>query len=225
MGQKMGIESEIPEVPSIALGTANLSLYEMVGAYSAFINNGQVVKPRYLLRIETRNGKVLEEFKPAEKPQRAMSERTAELMLQMLRQVVDRGTATRLRTTYNLPNDIAGKTGTTQSHADGWFIGMTPGLVAGAWVGNDDPHIHFRTITHGQGAAMALPIWGLFMQQINEDKAFSDISKTKFGPISYPLDELLDCEDFKERRSVSDFFKHILSGKNRNQRTKRKVYR
>lgn len=228
MGQKMGIESEIPEVPSIALGTPNLSLYEMVGAYSVFVNEGQVVKPRYLLRIETRDGKVLEEFKTPEKNQRAMSERTAELMLQMLRQVVDRGTATRLRTTYNLSNDIAGKTGTTQSHADGWFIGMTPGLVAGVWVGNDDPHIHFRTITHGQGAAMALPIWGLFMQQINKDKTFSDISKARFGPISYPLDKLLDCEDFKERRSISDIFKQILSGKkenNRDRRAKRKVYR
>ncbi|GJM28770.1 MAG: penicillin-binding protein 1A [Cyclobacteriaceae bacterium] len=228
MAQKMGIESEIPEVPSIALGTPNLSLYEMVGAYSTFVNDGQVIKPRYLLRIETQNGEVLEEFVPADHNQRAMSKRTSELMLQMLRQVVDRGTAQRLRTRYNLPNDIAGKTGTTQSHADGWFIGITPDIVAGAWVGSDDPNIHFRSITHGQGAAMALPIWGLFMQQINQDKSFSDISRAKFNPISYPLDELLDCEDYKDRRSVSDIFKHILSGKKNNKKsrkTKRRVYR
>lgn len=226
MARKMGIQSDIPEVPSIALGTPNLSLYEMVGAYCTFAKEGKQVKPNYLLRIESQDGQLLEEFKPSEKNQRAMSKRTAELMLQMLRQVVDRGTANRLRSRYNLPNDIAGKTGTTQSHADGWFIGITPELVAGAWVGSDDPNIHFRTITYGQGAAMALPIWGLFMQQLNKDKSLSNISKARFGPVSYPLDELLDCEDYKDKRSVGDIFKQILGGKKiRKKKTKRKVYR
>lgn len=226
MARKMGIESDIPEVPSIALGTPNLSLFEMVGAYSCFVNDGKVVRPRFLTRIETKQGELIEEFVPETKTERAMSERTAELMLQMLRQVVDRGTANRLRTTYNLTNDIAGKTGTTQSHADGWFIGMTPELVAGAWVGSDDPNIHFRTITYGQGAAMALPIWGLFMQQVNNSGAFKSISNAKFSPVTYPLDELLDCEDFKERRTVSDIFRQILGGKNKKARKpRRKNYR
>jgi penicillin-binding protein 1A len=230
MAHKMGIESEIPEVPSIALGTPNLSLFEMVGAYSSFVNYGEMVKPRYLTRIETHEGKVLEEFSGEIKSQRSMSRRTAELMLQILRQVVDRGTAKRLRTTYNLPNDIAGKTGTTQSHADGWFIGLTPELVAGVWVGNDDPNLHFRTITYGQGAAMALPVWGLYMQQVNQSKEFNKISRAKFPQITYPLDELLDCEDYKERRSVADIFKRILSGKSKNEekkerKTRRQRYR
>lgn len=230
MAHKMGIESEIPEVPSIALGTPNLSLFEMVGAYSSFTNQGTAVKPRYLQRIETQDGKLLEEFGPGIKMRRAMSKRTATLMLQMLRQVVDKGTAQRLRSNYQLTNDIAGKTGTTQSHADGWFIGITPKLVAGVWVGSDDPHIHFRTITYGQGAAMALPIWGLFMQQVNKDKEFKDLKNAKFPPLAYPLDALLDCEDYRENRSVRDIFKQILGGrkkksKERNRKTKRRKYR
>ncbi len=230
MAHKMGIESEIPEVPSIALGTPNLSLFEMVGAYSSFTNQGTAVKPRYLQRIETQDGKLLEEFGPGIKMRRAMSKRTATLMLQMLRQVVNKGTAQRLRSNYQLTNDIAGKTGTTQSHADGWFIGITPKLVAGVWVGSDDPNIHFRTITYGQGAAMALPIWGLFMQQVNKDKEFKDLKNAKFPPLAYPLDALLDCEDYRENRSVRDIFKQILGGrkkksKERNRRTKRRKYR
>ncbi len=229
MAHKMGIESEIPEVPSIALGTPNLSLYEMIGAYSCFANEGKVASPRFLERIETHDGSLLAEFEADGSNKRAMSKRTAELMLQMLKQVVDRGTANRLRSRYHLKNDIAGKTGTTQSHADGWFIGVTPELVAGAWVGSDDPNIHFRTITHGQGAAMALPIWGIFMQNLNKNKQFQGITRAKFSPVTYPLDELLDCEDYKERRTVSDIFQRILGGKkkdvNRKRKTKKRRYR
>ena len=218
MARKMGIESDIPEVPSIALGTPNVSLIEMVGAYSSFANQGKAVKPRYLERIETHDGEVLDDFGLDSPAKRAMSERTADLMLQMLKQVVNKGTAYRLRSNYHLTNDIAGKTGTTQSHADGWFIGMTPKLVAGAWVGSDDPNIHFRTITHGQGAAMALPIWGLFMQQVNQEPEFKHLKNARFKDPAYPLNTLLDCEDYKERRSVSDIFKRILGGGNKKQK-------
>jgi penicillin-binding protein 1A len=222
MAHKMGIESEIPEVPSIALGTPNLSLFEMTGAYSCFANEGKMVKPRFLSKIESHDGTLLQDFEVEVSTQRAMSKRTAELMLQMLKQVVDRGTANRLRSRYHLNNDIAGKTGTTQSHADGWFVGLTPELVAGAWVGSDDPNIHFRTITYGQGATMALPIWGIFMQKVNQDKQFREISRAKFSPLTYPLGELLDCEDYKERRTVSDIFKQILGGKKEQNTEKRK---
>jgi penicillin-binding protein 1A len=229
MAKKMGIKTEIPEVPSIALGTPNVSLFEMVGAYSSFVHDGLKVEPRFLKRIETYDGEVLEEFIPEPIEKRAMSKRTAELMLHILSQVVDKGTASRLRAKYKLPNDIAGKTGTTQSHADGWFVGITPNLVAGAWVGSDDPNIHFRTITYGQGAAMALPIWGLFMQQVNQDKQYREITQARFAPLSYPLDELTDCDDYKERRKVSDIFKQILAGSKKknpqNRKTKRRKYR
>ncbi len=230
MAHKMGIENDIPEVPSIALGTPNLSLFEMVGAFGSFVNQGQAVKPRYLHRIENYDGEILEDYSSDRSQRRAMSKRTATLMLHMLRKVVDKGTAQRLRTKYQLTNDIAGKTGTTQSHADGWFIGMTPKLVAGAWVGSDDPNIHFRTITYGQGAAMALPIWGLFMQQLNGDQEFQELTSAKFQPIPYPLDVLLDCEDYKERRSVSDIFNQLLGRRKKNsnsrkQKSKKKRYR
>ena len=227
MAKDMGIETDIPEVPSIALGTPNISLYEMVGAYTAFANKGQVVKPRFLLRIEDSKGEVLQDFEEVNK-QRAMSARTAELMLHMLKQVVEKGTANRLRSVYKLNNDVAGKTGTTQSHADGWFIGVTPNLVAGAWVGSDDPNIHFRTITHGQGAAMALPIWGRFMQQVNNDKELSEISKARFPSLTYPLNQLTDCDDYRDKRSVGDIFKRILAGgkkKTTKRKTKKRKYR
>ena len=108
---------------------------------------------------------------------------------------------------------------------------MTPKLVGGAWVGSDDPNIHFRTITYGQGAAMALPIWGLFMQQLNRDKEFQELTRARFQSLSYPLDALLDCEDYREKRSVSNIFKQILGRRKKNansrnqKKPKRKRYR
>jgi penicillin-binding protein 1A len=143
-------------------------------------------------------------------------------MLQMMRNVVDHGTARRVRSKYKLTNDIAGKTGTTQSHADGWFVGITPNLVAGAWVGSDDPNIHFRTITYGQGAAMALPIWSVFMQKVNGDESFNHISKANFSSPSAEIREELDCVDFKEQRDLYYIFQQILGDRKKRPERKRK---
>jgi len=222
MARKMGISSEIPEVPSIALGTPNLSLFEMVGAFGTFANQGTAVKPRYVTKITQHDGSLIADFGSEINQQRAMSTRTAQLMLQMMKNVVNQGTAQRIRSKYGLQNDIAGKTGTTQSHADGWFVGVTPKLVAGAWVGSDDPNIHFRTINYGQGAAMALPIWSLFMQKINSDQEFSSISKAKFPSPGVDISAELDCVDFKEQRDLFHIFQQILGDRKKRPKRKRK---
>lgn len=222
LAHNMGISSTIKPVPSIALGTANISLFEMVGAYSTFANEGMAVKPSYLLRIEDKFGNVLEEFEPEPK-KRALSKTTSIMIREMLKNVVNNGTASSLRYRYGLTNDIAGKTGTTQSHADGWFIGATPELVAGAWVGADDPRIHFRTIQYGQGAHMALPIWGRFMQKVNQDKEFSHIRHARFPRPPMAIVEALDCEPFIEQEERNLFDLLPLFGKDDADRKERKA--
>lgn len=206
LAHRAGIKSDIKPVPSIALGTANISLMEMIGAYSTFSNEGIPVKPICLLSIEDKHGKVLEAFKPVGM-KRALSTTSSIMIREMLKNVIDKGTGASLRYRYGLANDIAGKTGTTQSHADGWFIGITPDLIAGAWVGADDPRIHFRTIQYGQGAHMALPIWGKFMQQVNKDPAFSDIRYARFPRPPMEIVAALDCDPFilEEEKDFFDF--------------------
>ncbi|MEN7546573.1 PBP1A family penicillin-binding protein [Rapidithrix thailandica] len=209
--RKLGIESDIEPVPSIALGAANISLYEMVNAYSVFANLGYQVKPHYLLRIEDKHGKVLKNFRPATSPQKVVSTQTAQLITEMLKSVVDSGTAASLRSRYGLRNDIAGKTGTTQSHADGWFMGYTPHLVMGVWVGSDYPNIHFRSIKLGQGATMALPIWGKFMQQLNKDESLKAVSRARFKRPSGEVLRLLDCPAFKDNAPfMANFFESLF---------------
>ncbi len=181
--QRQGIENEIPKVPSIALGTAELSLQEMVNAYAPFANGGYGVKPILWTHIEDVNGKIIAQNAQTtqQKKQKAMSSATASTMTQMLQTVVDAGTGQRLRWKYNLQGEIAGKTGTTQNHTDGWFIGYTPALLAGAWVGGENRTVRFRDITNGQGANTALPIWGLFFQKLAQDPLFQGLAENQFG--------------------------------------------
>ena len=196
LAHNMGIKSKIPNVPSIALGTPSISLYEMVASYCTFANKGHIITPRYLTKIENRDGKVIYENKDSGMGRKVLSSGTVEIMLEMMKGVVNSGTASRLRYQYGLFNDIAGKTGTTQNQSDGWFMGVTPNLVAGAWVGADSPGIHFRTTALGQGAATALPIWGKFMQKVNSDNKFRYISRTRFNKPSEETLAMLDCEPF-----------------------------
>ncbi len=194
LAQKMGVTSkDLIPVPSIALGTPDINLFEMVGAYSTFANQGIYQKPVMVTRIEDKNGTALYEFVPETKD--VLSREAAYVTVNLLQGVTQSGSGARLRhkfaknTTvykeiitgypYEFQNPIAGKTGTTQNNSDGWFMGMVPNLVTGVWVGGEDRSIHFKTTTYGQGAAMALPIWALYMRKCYEDKNL-DVSKEDF---------------------------------------------
>lgn len=200
--RKMGINSELPAVPSIALGTPSISILEMVGAYCVLGNGGNYVTRKYLTAITDRSGKVLQEYNNDAKPERAISKETSQMMVHMLKSVVSEGTASSLRTRYGLTNDLAGKTGTTQSNVDGWFIAITPKLVVGAWVGADDPRMHFNSTALGQGSATALPIVARFFQKANENKDLDMITDARFQPLPEHLLSRLDCKPSKSNLNI-----------------------
>ena len=196
--KRLGVTSQIPEVPSICLGTADISVFEMVAANSTFANKGTYIQPTFITRIEDKNGKVLEEFIP--NSNEVFSEEKAYTMIQLMRGVVQEGTGSRLRGGgYKLNNQIAGKTGTTQHNADGWFIGLTPELAAGCWVGGEDRSIHFNSILEGQGASMALPIWGKFFVKVYADKSIK-LSKADFTkPKNLDPNLEMDCSKYDDQ--------------------------
>lgn len=193
--RNVGITSPLDPVPSLCLGSADISLYEMTGAYSTFANKGTWIEPTFITRIEDRNGKVLEEFIPESRE--VLSEEKAFLMVSLMEGVVSSGTGVRLRYKYNLNTAIAGKTGTTQNNSDGWFMGITPELVAGAWVGGEDRSVHFDNTSEGQGASMALPIWAYFFQRVYADKSIK-ISKGAFEKPKRKMMMDLDCSKYED---------------------------
>lgn len=203
IAQNMGVKSYMDPVPSIVLGSSDLTLYEMVGAMNTFANKGVYIEPIFITRIEDKNGNVLETFVPEQNE--AMSEETAYLMLNLMKGVVQYGTGIRLRLTYKFNNPIAGKTGTTNNHSDGWFMGITPDLTTGVWVGCEDRAAHFRTLYYGQGANMALPIWALFMNRVYADSTLN-ISMGDFEPPLEPLSVEINCDD-AEKNQNSDSIK------------------
>ncbi|HIB47521.1 MAG TPA: penicillin-binding protein [Flavobacteriaceae bacterium] len=207
--EKMGVDiSDIPEAPSIALGTPDVTLYEMVGAYSTFANQGVYITPNLISRIEDKNGTVLYQNVPETRD--VISEETAYVTLSLMEGVTQSGSGSRLRGTwrsskmykevitgypYDFKNPIAGKTGTTQNNSDGWFMGIVPNLVTGVWVGGEDRATHFRSTAYGQGATMALPIWGVYMKSCyaDEDLNVSDGSFKRPSKISI----VTDCSEYK----------------------------
>jgi len=215
--KNLGLTKEIPEVPSIALGTPDFNVYEMVGAYGTFVNQGVYVKPVMVTRIEDKNGQVLYEYVPETKD--VLSKDVAFAMVDLMKGVTQGGSGARLRTQgaeknkaeyreiitgypYNFTNPIAGKTGTTQNQSDGWFMGMVPNLVTGVWVGGEDRATHFKTITYGQGASMALPIWGLYMNKNYEDVELG-ISKEDFEEPE-DMSIAIDCNKVREELQKDD---------------------
>lgn len=201
MARKMGVTADLDPVPSLALGSSDISLYEMVGAFNTFPNKGVYIKPTMIIRIEDKYGNVLESFVPEKKE--AMSEETAYLMLDLMKGVVQTGTGIRLRAKYQLNNPIAGKTGTTQRQSDGWFMGITPDLTTGVWVGAEDRSVHFRVIRLGQGANTALPIWALYMQKALADRSLH-LSKGDFDRPLKPLSVPLDCDAYDRSSTDED---------------------
>lgn len=191
--RSVGITSALEPNPSLCLGSAEISLCEMLGANSTFVNKGTWIEPIFVTRIEDKNGKVLEEFIP--QSHEALNENKAYLMVALMEGVVQMGTGARLRSTYKIPYAIAGKTGTTQNNSDGWFMGLTPDLTGGCWVGGEDRSVHFDNTAQGQGAAMALPIWAKFFQKVYADKTIK-ISKGAFPkPKGGGIE--LDCSKFE----------------------------
>ena len=167
MMRKMGVGSYLDPVYPLCVGSADISVYEMVSAYNTFPSKGVYVSPIFVTRIEDNMGNVLGEFSNSKRE--AVSEYTAYLMANLMQGVVNSGTGVRLRAKYGLKGEIAGKTGTTNDQSDGWFIGYTPSLTAGVWVGAEDRQVHFESLSLGGGSNMALPIWGLFMQKVMKD--------------------------------------------------------
>lgn len=194
----LGVTSSIDPVPSICLGTADISLQEMVGAYTAFANEGIYTEPTFMMRIEDKNGNILEEFYPEQRE--VMNEELAYVMLDLMQGVVNQPGATghRIRWKYGLDGDIAGKTGTTQNNSDGWFMGITPELVAGTWVGCDDRFVRFRYTQYGQGASLALPIYARFLQAVRADERLGLAEPARFEKPDFELSRVLDCSRFDQ---------------------------
>jgi len=197
--RKMGVRSFIDPVPSIFLGTSDIKLEEMVGAYGTFANKGVYTRPMYVTRIEDKNGNTISRF--TAKIEEVLSEDQAYLMLNLLQGVIKTGSGRRMRVEpYNLMNQIGGKTGTTQNNSNGWFMGVTPNLVGGIWSGWEDQSIHFETLTEGQGANMALPIFAIFLKKVYSDPEFGIMEADEFErPGNFNME--LDCDKAKSSTS------------------------
>jgi penicillin-binding protein 1A len=206
----MGIVSKVDPYPSICLGTADISVYEMVGAFNTFNNKGVWVQPTYLLRIEDKSGNVLREYVPREVE--VMDEKYNFVMLNMLLKTstIKNGTALRLRgSKYNFTNQVACKTGTTQNQSDGWFIGLIPQLTAGCWVGGEERSIHFRSTYLGQGANMALPIWALFVNKLYADPKLGITKTARYEPPDEELPVEVDCAKYEDNSPELNYDKIV----------------
>ncbi len=219
MAKNMGVFTKLPEQPSIALGTGELYLNEMAGVYATYLNDGKAVLPYLINRITDKKDSLLTQFKPKRAKKSAFSEKTRQIMIEMMKATVNKGTASRLRTTYNLKNDIAGKTGTTQKNKDAWFVALTPKMLHISWVGLDHHEIGFKSTALGQGANAALPLFAKFMQELNRHPSYDTITKAHFKSPDSEVVGLLDCEPVKR----DGFFKRLF--KNPDKKKKREFRR
>jgi len=203
--RRLGITSDLEEVPSLSLGVNDVTIYEMVGAFGTFVNKGEHTTPFYIDRIEDKNGNVIQQFTPKKKP--AMSEEHAYLMTYMLRGGFEEedGTSQGVPWTLRDGNELGGKTGTTQNASDGWYMGISKDLVSGTWVGGDDRAIHFRSWVAGQGSRTARPIWVRYMTKVYEDPSLG-YSKGPFPRPERPLSIEINCDKYEqESQSFADF--------------------
>lgn len=212
--KRMGIQSDIQAVPSIALGSSNLTVLELAKAYTSFVNGSRPSNPVFITKIEDKDGNIIasyEDLHPEDtsKTDMAFGDDTRQVMLEFMKATVNQGTAARLRSTYQLPNAIAGKTGTTQDNKDGWFVGIMPKLVTVTWVGNDNQQIGFSSTGLGQGANSALPIFAKYIQKLNADSKYNSLTKAAFETPSETVLNSLDCEPTK----TDGFFKRLFGNK------------
>jgi membrane peptidoglycan carboxypeptidase len=197
MAKDMGVTSEMQRDLSIALGTADISLYDMMKVYGTFAARGRRPELMPVLKVTTRDGKVIADFTSQITPEKwpqVLSADHADMMTKMMKSVVNDGTAGRMRYKYDLNNDIAGKTGTTQNHSDGWFMCYTPNLVCGAWVGGITPAVRFRDMSLGQGAYMALPTCALFLQKMYKNPLYAALKNEKFPEPSKWVKDSMNCD-------------------------------
>ncbi len=233
---KMGIDQKIERVPSIALGISDIRVIDMAQAYTTYLNESKPVQPFFITKIEDKNGQLIAQFKPDYTAKPAFSERTRQIMVEMLQKVVNEGTGRRLRYRYGFKNDLGGKTGTTQNNTDGWFIGLLPDLVTVTWVGHDNHQIKFRRMAVGQGANSALPIFAEFLQNLNHDRQFDKLTKARFKNPSAEVRAAMDCppthregffdrlfhkdkatkkfeKEKKKKKKKKGFFRRLFGGK------------
>ncbi|SNR76501.1 penicillin-binding protein 1A [Maribacter sedimenticola] len=211
MAKSMGISEKLPNEASIALGTGEINILELAQAYTSFVNNGKSTKPLLIKRITNQKDSILADFNSTIEEKAAFSKETGQTMIEMMKSTINSGTASRLRTTYGLKNDIAGKTGTTQNNKDAWFVALMPKLVHITWVGLDQHEIGFSNTGIGQGANAALPLFGLWMQQLNKKKDFDPYTKSKFPNPSQEVLNALDCDPIKK----DGFFKRLFKNPNK----------
>ena len=211
MAKNMGVFTKLPEEPSIALGTGELYLNELAGMYATYVNDGKAVLPYLIDHITNKKDSLLTKFEPKQAKTPAFSDQTRQIMLEMMKSTINMGTAARIRTTYKLKNDIAGKTGTTQNNKDAWFVALTPKLVHVTWVGLENHEIGFKNTALGQGANAALPIFAKFMQELNRHPSYNSISKARFEDPDETVVRLLDCEPIKR----DGFFKRLFKDPNK----------
>jgi penicillin-binding protein 1A len=207
--KEMGIHTYVPPYPSISLGSFDATVMDMTAAYSVFANHGIWTEPTYLLRIEDKNGNVIYNYTP--KVKQVMNEQVAYIMIDMLKSVITEGTGWRLRGTYKVTNPIAGKTGTTNDNADGWFMGVTPKLVTGVWTGCDKRDFHFRSTHTGQGANAALPVFALYMQKVYADQSLGIRKDIDFEAPKKPLTTILDCSVYSQQQKGTNEVEKKLS--------------
>lgn len=205
--KKMGVFSELPNQPSLALGTGEIYVNELAGMYASYVNEGRAVFPYLIKNITNQKDSILTHFEPKRAKNNAFSKETRQIMVEMMKSTINSGTASRIRNTYKLNNAIAGKTGTTQNNKDAWFVALTPKLVHVTWVGLDNHEIGFKNTSMGQGANAALPIFALWYQDLNKDKSFDHITKAQFEKPNIYVRDQLNCEPVKR----DGFFKRLFT--------------
>lgn len=225
--RQLGIETNLPRVPSLALGVASMSLKELLFAYTTILNGGLKTEPYYLKSISDNEGNLLAEFERPSKRRTVLNDINCRLVTHMMETAINEGTGTRIRSSYRISGDFAGKTGTTQNHSDGWFVGLTPNLVTGSWVGAEDPGIHFRTITYGQGSYMALPIVGRFYSKLYNNQQYRQLQFAQFPNLEEQLLADLNIPRYKEILELErpeNLLDRIFAGKSKEEKLREIQY-